>query len=90
MEGGGGADSHLARVPGYRLQVGPRTIEARLRFDYMRPGRESWLQLLPAIAHRSTFAKSGLIRNWAWLAAIVLMLLAIGLAARTVIREERR
>lgn len=74
--------------PGFHMQVGDRTIEARLRYDYMRPGRESWLQLLPTIVHRSTLAKSGLVRHWAWAGALVLMLLAIGLAARTIVRED--
>jgi hypothetical protein len=75
--------------PGYHMQVAANTVEGRLRYDYMRPGRESWLELLPAIVHRSTFAKSGLLRHWAWAGALVLMLLALGVAARTVVGEER-
>jgi hypothetical protein len=74
--------------PGYHMLVGGRTVEARLRYDYMRPGTETWLSLLPVIAHRTTLAKSGLIRHWAWAGAIVLMLLAVALAARTIVREE--
>ncbi len=73
--------------PGFHMQVGNSTIEGRLRYDFMRPGRESWLSLLPTIVHRSTFAKAGLIRHWAWAAAALLMLLAIGLASLTVVRE---
>jgi hypothetical protein len=74
--------------PGYRMQVASTTIEGRLRYDYLRPGSESWLELLPTIVHRSTLGKAGLVRHWAWAGALVLMLLAVGLAARTIILEE--
>jgi hypothetical protein len=73
--------------PGYQMQVGSKTVEGRLRYDYMRPGRESWLELIPTIVHRSTLAKSGLVRHWAWVGALLLMLASIGLAARTILRE---
>jgi hypothetical protein len=75
--------------PGFEMQLAGRTVESRLRYDYMRPGRETWLQLLPTIVHRSTFAKAGLVRQWAWAAAVVLMLVAVVLAAGTVVRAER-
>jgi hypothetical protein len=75
--------------PGYHFEVGGSTIEGRLRYDYLRPGRESWLQLLPTLAYRSTIAKSGLVRHWAWVGAIVLMLLVAAAAVATVIREAR-
>jgi hypothetical protein len=74
--------------PGYRLDVAGNTIEGRLRYDYMRLGRESWLELLPTLAYRSTLGKSDLIRHWAWIGALVLMLLAVALAAVTLLREE--
>jgi hypothetical protein len=74
--------------PGLHMEVAGATVEGRLRYDYMRPGRESWLALLPTIVHRSTLAKAPALRHWAWAAAIVLMLLAVGLAARTIVREE--
>lgn len=74
--------------PGYHMLVGNRTVEARLRYDYLRPGRESWLALVPVIAHRSTLAKSGLIRDWALPAALVLMLLAVGLATLAILCED--
>jgi hypothetical protein len=75
--------------PGYHFEVAGSVLEGRLRFDYLRPGRESWLQLLPTLAYRSTVAKSDLVRHWAWAGAIVLMLLAAGFAVTTVIREAR-
>ncbi len=74
--------------PGYTLEVDGKPLGAQIRYDYMRPGRESWLEMLPAIVHRSTIAKAWFVRNWAWAAALVLMLLAVGLAARTIAREE--
>jgi hypothetical protein len=71
------------------MQVAGRLVPSvRLRIDYMRPGRESWLRLLPTIAYRSTLGKSGLIRHWAWIGALLLMLFATALAARTVLAEE--
>jgi hypothetical protein len=75
--------------PPFQMSVAGSTVGGRLRYDYMRPGRESWLELLPTIVYRSTFAKSGVIRHWAWAAALVLMALAVGLAARTIAGAER-
>jgi hypothetical protein len=74
--------------PGYSMTVAGRVVPlTRIRIDYYRPGRESWAQLLPAIVHRMTLGKSGLIRHWSWLAAPLLMLLAIGLALRALLAE---
>ena len=72
------------------MTVAGKPFEGRIRYDFMRPGRESWFELLPTIVYRSTLAKAGFLRRWAWAAALVLMLLAIGFAARIVIREESR
>jgi hypothetical protein len=73
--------------PGFQLQVAGRTIEdQRLRIDYMRPGSESWVELAPTIVHRFGVAKAGWVRTWAWLAAVALMLVAVVLALRTVLR----
>lgn len=74
--------------PGFVMDVAGRPVEGRLRFDYMRPGRESWYQLLPTIVYRSTLAKGGIVRHWAWVGALVSMLLAIGLAVRVLIARE--
>ena len=38
--------------PGYHMTVAGRSVEGRLRYDYMRPGHESWLALLPTLAYR--------------------------------------
>ncbi len=72
----------------HTMQVAGRTIQnAQVLYEYMRPGSESWLQLLPTAVYRSTLGKSGLVRHWAWAGALALMLLAIGLALRTIVRE---
>jgi hypothetical protein len=59
----------------------------RVRIDYMRPGRETWLQMLPTLAHRLSLGKSGLVRGWAWIAVPLLMLLAIILALRVALAD---
>jgi hypothetical protein len=46
--------------------------------------------LLPTLAHRFSLAKGDLVRRWAAPAALVLMLIAVALAARTIVREEPR
>jgi hypothetical protein len=74
---------------GHLLQVAGHTLEARVRYDYLRPGRESWLELLPTLVYRSTIAKAGLLRHWAWVAAVLLMLFAAALALATIAREAR-
>ena len=74
--------------PGNQMDVAHTSVEGRLRYDYMRPGRESWFELLPTLVYRSTLAKSDLVRHWAWAAALLLMLFAVGLALRTVLRDE--
>lgn len=70
------------------IEIAGKQLGGRLRIEYMRPGSESWLQLLPTLVHRFSLAKSDLVRHWAWLAVLVLMLLAVGLAVRTVLNEE--
>lgn len=72
----------------HTMQVAGRTIQnAQVLYEYMRPGSESWLQLLPTAVYRSTLGKSGLVRHWAWAGALALMLLAVGLALRTIARD---
>jgi hypothetical protein len=73
---------------GFLIELAGKPLSGRLRIEYLRPGRESWLQVLPAIGHRFSLAKSDLVRHWAAGAALVLVLLAVALAARTIVREE--
>jgi hypothetical protein len=75
--------------PGYDMQVGGKTVpDVRLRMDYMRPGHESWLALAPTVVHRFSLGKSDLVRHWAWVAVLALMLFAVALATRTIVRAE--
>jgi hypothetical protein len=72
----------------HTMQVAGKTVHnAQLLYEYMRPGSESWLQLLPTAVYRFSLGKSGLVRHWAWAGALALMLLAVGLALRTILRE---
>jgi hypothetical protein len=72
----------------YVIQIAGRPFDGRLRIEYLRPGRESWLQLVPALAHRFSLAKSDLLRHWAAPAALVLVLLAMALALWAIRAEE--
>jgi hypothetical protein len=77
-----------APASGFVIELAGKPFGGRLRIEYMRPGSESWLSLLPTLVHRFSLAKSDIVRHWAWIAVLVLMLLAVGLAARTMLREE--
>lgn len=87
---GSGQVSFGGSVPdsGFLIELAGKPLSGRLRIEYLRAGRESWLQVLPAISHRFSLAKSDLVRHWAAGAALVLMLLAVALAARTIVRQE--
>jgi hypothetical protein len=87
---GTGSVSFGGSVPdaNFYVVLGGKPLSGRMRIEYMRPGSESWLALLPTLAHRFSLAKGDLVRHWAAPAVLVLMLLAIGLALRTILREE--
>ncbi len=75
-------------LPGFNIQVAGTTLEAaRLRFDYYRPGRESWYQLLPTIAYRFSLGKAGFLRHWEWVAVILLILGTAIAAVTTILRS---
>jgi hypothetical protein len=71
------------------IQIAGKPFDGRPRVEYMRPGRESWLSLLPALSHRFSLGKSDLVRHWAAAAAIVLVLIAVAVTIRAVLGEER-
>ena len=73
---------------GFFIQIAGKPLSGRLRIEYMRPGSESWLQLLPTLVHRFSLAKADLLRHWEAGAVLVLMLAAIALATRTLLKEE--
>jgi len=72
------------------MSIDGRALGGRVRIDYLRPGSESWLSLLPTLAHRLTLAKSRLVRHWAPAAFVLLMLLAVALALYAVLTLEAR
>jgi len=75
-------------LPGLNIQVAGTTLEAaRLRVDYLRPGGESWYELLPAIVHRFSLAKAGFLRHWEWVAALLLIIATAVGAVATVLRS---
>jgi hypothetical protein len=65
-------------------------LSGRMRIEYMRPGRESWLQLLPTLIHRLSLGKSNVVRTWAACAVLALVIVAIALGAVAVLGEGRR
>lgn len=69
---------------------GTRHVAVGLRFEYMRPGRESWFSLLPTLWHRMTLAKGDLVRHWAPWGALVFMLVAGALSVAALGREGGR
>jgi hypothetical protein len=89
---GPGAASFGGSVPAgsWVLSIDGRGLGGRVRIDYLRPGSESWLSLLPALAHRVTLGKSRLVRHWAPAALILLMLLAVALGLYTVLASGAR
>jgi len=65
-------------------------VPAGLRYDYFRPGTETWWSLLPTLWYRMTLAKGDLVRHWAPWAALALLLTSIGLAVRSLVVEAAR
>ncbi len=57
-----------------------------MRIDYLRPGSESWLDMIGVLSHRFSLGRSSLTRWWASVAVLVLMLLAAAMTARIVLR----
>jgi hypothetical protein len=72
----------------FLVTIGGRALSGRVRIEYMRPGRETWLALIPVLSHRFSLAKGDLVRHWAALATLLLILFAVGLATRTMLAAE--
>jgi hypothetical protein len=62
----------------------------RIRFEWLREGEESWLELLPTVAHRFGLGKGLAIGAWLLVLAAVLLVGAIAVAARVAARELAR
>jgi hypothetical protein len=80
----GGDNAPASQAP----TVGGKPQKGLVRIEFMRPGRESWWGLLPTLSHRVGLARSHWLRGWTLPFAAVLVVLAVGLAVRTLLREE--
>ncbi len=76
-----------------RASKGQRTVLygtlGKVRFEWLRNGRESWFELLPTIAHRFSLGKANPVGGWLLAVAGLLLLLAAGAALRLATRELR-
>lgn len=60
-----------------------------LRLEWLRPGSESWLDLIPTVAHRFGLAKWSPLGAWLIALAALLVVAAWCAAARLLLRELR-
>lgn len=74
--------------PGLAIQTAGYTIyQQHLRYEYLRPGRESWYQFLPTIAYRFSLGKAGFLRHWEWWAVLLLVIATIAVALWAVLQQ---
>jgi hypothetical protein len=59
----------------------------RVRFEWVRPGRERWFDVLPTVAHRFGLGKPFVSGGWVLVAAGLLLAAAWALALRLATRE---
>jgi len=75
--------------PGVSLSIGRHLIEDQsVRVEYMRPGRESWLALTGALAHRFSLGRAFFMSAWALPAALLLLAISISGAVYLLTRES--
>jgi hypothetical protein len=102
----GGPDGHVdipirqvdRLTPGLRVCVfagaGGRTVlygsAGQVRFEWLRPGSESWLELFPTIAHRFGLGRWNPLDSLLLPAVALLLLAAWAATARLVLREVGR
>jgi hypothetical protein len=85
-------------MPGLRVCVfagaGGRTVlygsAGQVRFEWLRPGSESWLELFPTIAHRFGLGRWNPLGSLLLPAVALLLLAAWAATARLVLREVGR
>ena len=74
-----------------RAGKGRRTVLygtlGQVRFEWLRAGQESWIELLPTIVHRFALGKANPVGAWLLAVALVLLALATGAALRVAARE---
>lgn len=91
VRNGGGRRIVIAGFPTRRAiaaLVGGRRAGGKMRFEYIRPGRESWWALAPTVAHRFGVGKAGFIGDWTLTAAAILLLVAWLAAVRLLVRPR--
>jgi hypothetical protein len=74
--------------PPYVLSIDGMQQSGRIRIEYMRPGTDSWLGLLPALTHRFSLGRATIAAWFAPLAVLALMLAVIALTVRAVLRTQ--
>jgi hypothetical protein len=72
----------------FYIDLAGKPLLGRMRIEYMRPGSETWLQFTPALAQRFALGKSDALRHWELAAILILMAMALGLAARAIVKER--
>lgn len=65
-------------------------FSAQLRLEWYRPGRETWLAVLPVIAERASLFKASVIDTWTVYAALALLGLLGAAAVALVSKESER
>jgi hypothetical protein len=70
--------------------VGATPLQARVYVGWLRPGRESWLDLAGTVAERAGVGKAGFMGAWTLWAALALIVAAAALALTTVVRWRPR
>jgi hypothetical protein len=67
--------------------VNGKPVQAQITFFYLRPGRETWWQLLPVLDLRFGLGKSSLFGRWTLIAAFALLVLVWVGTIRLLLRE---
>jgi hypothetical protein len=78
------------RAPGEGRRIVLYGVPGQVRFEWLRAGEESWLELLPTVAHRFGLGKPFLSGAWVLGLAAALLAAAWAVALRTTVRELRR
>ena len=85
-------ETRTARVC-VRVEGGERTVlygsSGVVRLEWLRPGSESWLDILPIVARRFGYGKANAFGAWLLPIAGLVLALAWLLAARILVRELR-
>ena len=82
-----------ATVGALAANVGAQPQPAVVRFNYLRPGDGSWLELLPTIAHRLGLARGsyiGFLGAGALLLAVLAMLAVTAAVCWLLLRQAER